>query len=232
MARISKKQLKQDELVDAAVDASHWLEQHWMLLVKAAVPVLVLILGILGFSYYRAQSLKKTQEQLAQGLRQFDQAQVAGFASPEPLQAALGVFEQVHDKAGSSAEGRVARFYQGVALYRLGRAEEAAPALEEVSSASSAPDTLSVTAQAMLADVHLRAGRYDQAAKLLTELSEATPPVFPPEEALLKLGWVHTRAGNQEEAQRTWQRLLDKYPQSAAAQEVTKLLGPRPGTGT
>lgn len=228
MARISRKQLKQDEFVGAAVDASHWLEQHWMLLVKTAVPVLLVLLAALGFWSYRRHSQEEAQELLAQGLRQYEQAQADGFASPEQLNAALAVFEQVVDRAGSAPAGRVARFYQGVVLYRLGRMDEATPALEEASSTSK-PDTLSVTAQAMLADVHAAAGRHEKAVALLTELAEGSQPLYPPEEALLKLGWVHTQAGNQEEARRTWQRLLDQYPQSAAAQEVTKLLGPRQG---
>jgi hypothetical protein len=40
---------------------------------------------------------------------------------------------------------------------------------------------------------------------------------------------VHAGAGNMDEAKRVWQRLLDQYPQSGAAREVTELLGPKRG---
>ena len=62
---------------------------------------------------------------------------------------------------------------------------------------------------------------------MLTKLAETSGGTYPPEEALLKLGWVHAGAGNMDEARRVWQQLLDQYPQSPAAREVTELLGPK-----
>lgn len=223
--RISRKQLKHDEFVEAAFDFGHWLEENSMLVLKWVAGVVLVALAIVVWQFNARQNRRERAELLAQGMQQYEQAEEQSFEDPAVLQQALGTFDEVSESAGGSATGQVARFYRGAALFRLGRLDEATAALEEVAGSSSAPPTLGGTAQALLARVHVAAGRPDQAVSLLTAELERSDPLIPEDQALLELGRIHEDAGRPGQAREAWQRILDDLPQSAAAIEARQLLG-------
>lgn len=224
MARISRKDLKTDEFVDAAVDASAFLERHWRPIVGGIIAVAVLGMATIGWSTWARQRDARLEDRLGQGLSRFTEAERAGGTS-DGYQAALVIFDEVLEQASTSPSGRIARYYRGAALHRLGRHDEAAAELTQVGSAGGSPDTLGTSARVLLVEVYREAGRTADALATLAVLE--SDPLFPPEEALLRQGWVHASAGNMDEARRSWQRLLDQFPQSPAAAEVTKILGPK-----
>jgi TolA-binding protein len=141
----------------------------------------------------------------------------------ENLDAALATFDDVSDAVGGGP-GRVARFYRGATMFHLDRLDEARADLEQVVADSGASDTLGGTAQLLLAQVEVAAGRTDEAVMLLQGLVDQPDSAVPPGQALLELGRVHQLAGRSEEARQHWQRVVDEYPQSVAATEANSLL--------
>lgn len=228
MARISRKQLKHDEFVETAVEASHWLERHWREVALAAGGgVLILLIAVGWLSWSRARG-EAARDQLGEGLRAYGRAEDAGFADTAALEQALAAFTEVAESRGASAPGPAARYYRGVTLFRLGRAEEALAELARAAESADTP-TLAATARVMQAEVLADSGKVEEAAAILERLAAGETSVYPPSEALLRLGWLHADRGEQERAQEIWQRLLDQYPESEAARQVTEVLGPAQG---
>jgi hypothetical protein len=64
----------------------------------------------------------------------------------------------------------------------------------------------------------------DRAVAVLRDLSQRTKGGYPAELALLHLGKVLQRQGKAEEARRTWQDLMARYPQATEAAEARTLV--------
>lgn len=221
--KITQKQLKHDEFVDAAFDFGHWLEEHWVKVAGWVGAVVFVAVAIVLWNAWVRHSAEQAAQRLAQGIDRYEQAEESGFQDRESLDAALETFDDVGSSVGEGP-GRVARFYRGATMFHLGRLDEARKDLEQVVSEIGASDTLGATARMLLARVEVTAGRTDEAVKLLQGLADQADSAVPPGQALLELGRIHERAGRPEEARRNWQRVVDEYPQSVAASEANALL--------
>jgi tetratricopeptide (TPR) repeat protein len=224
MSRISRKELKRDEFVEATKEAEHWLEDNWQLVAKIAAGIAVAgILVAIGFWVVRSNRAKSAAL-FAEGLGQYQQAQTAGFSDPAQLEAALTNFDASAKKGGGPV-GQVATFYRGVSLHRLGRNEDAIVALLEVAEAETASPTLAGSAKALLAEVFQSTGETDRAVEMLQALIDADPPIYPVDQALLELGKIHMARGEAEQARQDWQRIVNEFPARGAVDEARTLLG-------
>jgi tetratricopeptide (TPR) repeat protein len=224
MSRISRKELKRDEFVEATKEAEHWLAENWQLVAKIAAGIAVIgILVAIGFWVVRSNRAKSAAL-FAEGLGQYQQAQTAGFSDPAQLEAALVSFEASAKKGGGSVS-QMATYYRGVSLHRLGRDEEAITALREVAESETASSTLAGSASALLAEVYQGSGESDRAVETLQALIDADPPIYPVDQALLILGKIHMARGESEQARQDWQRIVDEYPARGSVDEARTLLG-------
>lgn len=221
--RITRKEMKTDEFVETAVEASHWLEKNWVQVVKGAI-ALAVIGAIIGFVFwYRGHNRAQAEKLLARGIHSYQQAEAAGFADSAAVKEALSLFGEAADRAGNAPAGQSARYFQGAALIQLGRAEEAVPVLEELTSGTLTP-TLDWSADALYAEALAAAGQIERAAEVLETMSASTDPTHPPGQALLQLARLQQRQGNLEEARQLLQRVTEEFPESAAAMEAGQAL--------
>ncbi|MHC4429829.1 MAG: tetratricopeptide repeat protein [Planctomycetota bacterium] len=221
--RITRKQMKHDEFVEATFDFAHWLEQHWGKVASWVAVAILAVLAVLAWNAMARSRSEKAMERLAQSIDRYEVAQEQGFADKEELASMLERFEEVASSGGKGA-GQVARFYRGATLFHLDRLDEAREDLERVVSRSGASVTVGATAQMLLARVEIAAGRTDEAVTLLQGLADDPAAVVPPARALLELGRIQEQAGDSEQARLQWQRILDEYPQSVSASEARSLL--------
>jgi tetratricopeptide (TPR) repeat protein len=224
MSRISRKELKRDEFVEATKEAEHWLEDNWQLVAKIAAGIAVVgVLVAIGFWVVKSNR-EKAAALFAEGLGQYQQAQAAGFDDPAQIEAALITFDASAKKGGGSV-GQVANYYRGVSLHRLGRNEDAIVALLEVSGSESASPTLAGSAKALLAEVYQETGETDRAVEMLQSLIDTDPPIYPVDQALLELGKIRMARGENDQARQDWQRIVDEFPARGAVDEARTLLG-------
>ena len=225
--RMTRKQLlKQDDITETASDVTHWLAAHWQK-VAAAAAALVFVAGIVGiWAWMGERSRKQATVAFDAGLVSFEEAERAGFANSPRMESALASFEQAADLAGDRKPGGVARFYQGTTLYRLGRTEEALPILVKLAEDEEDGSTLDGSVKSLLASAWAETGQTEQAVSLLEEVVTANDVGFPADQALMQLGRVQQNAERPELARAAWERIVNEYPQSPAAAEARRLLGP------
>jgi TolA-binding protein len=65
-----------------------------------------------------------------------------------------------------------------------------------------------------LAEAHARSGQFDQAINVYKDLSQRKDGSLPTDAMLMQLGRTYVAAGKVAEAQQTFKRLLDEYPDS------------------
>jgi len=228
--RISRKRIKHDEFIEGTVEAGVWIEKHWRTVAAGVGAALALVLIVALWSWWSGRRSDEAGKLLAEGLYLYSGQQTTAGAGTGGgrYSEALPIFEKAARLGKNTPPGRVAAFYQGASLLRLGRTSEAVPVLEEVAR-SSADRPLADSAGAMLAEAYAKAGDTDKAAAAYRKLSEQSGGAFPPDLALLQLAKVYEDRGRTQDARGVLQEILTKYPQGTAAADArTRLEGRRP----
>ncbi len=109
MARFSRKQLKKDEIVEAAFDFGHWIEANWTVVLKWAGVAVVLALIVGGWLFYAQHRAAEAARKLADAERRFRQAESAGSTDTAALNEAVGLFDEVIESGGDSSPAQIAR---------------------------------------------------------------------------------------------------------------------------
>ena len=221
MARMTRKELlKDDQFIEQAKGFSHWLEENWRSAAKwAAAGFVALLLVLAGVSWFLGQE-KRNRLELAAAIATYDRLDTAGF-SDEPAMTALAA--DLQRLAGTAGSGKVASYYRGALLHRLGRTDEALEALESVAG-SGAESTVVATAQGLMTRIWIESGNSDEAVAYLSAITDGTRSGYPVDQALLALGRIHKSRGEKAEARRVLQRVVDEFPASAAVTASNQLL--------
>ena len=224
MARkITRKELKQDEFVDAAVDFGKWLEENWPKVLRWVGVVAVVAVLIISWTAYSRHNREQAELRLSAVLATYDRLETEGFTDPAELETVLGDLEELAGAAGGNSSA-VAHLYRGSGLYQLERYEDAEQALQKAISRADSSSTLYATATAVLANVFEATGRGEEAIGLLDGLIADDDGQAPKDQTLLQIGMIHERAGRTDEARVAWERVTDDYPNSVAAGEARRLL--------
>jgi predicted negative regulator of RcsB-dependent stress response len=215
-----RKQAQWDEKVEeSSVEITDWLDKHRSLLVRGAAAAGVLVVLVAAWTWWSAAQVREAQRSFDEGLSLLRPPATQGTpVAPKPAEA-LVAFEVAASKGGNSSIGRAARYYHAVCLVELGRGADAVPLLESVVG-QTRTGALADSARAMLAQAYEAAGANDKAEALLRELAGATDGTFPPDVALLRVGQLLARQGRKDDARRTFQEVVTRFPQGAGAQEA------------
>jgi TolA-binding protein len=224
MARLKRKELKHDDFVEGFVDFGHWLEENWRIVARwgGAVLGVGIVVGI-GFAWV-AYNRGQAAELLQQGMTSYARSADAGFTDTGELGTALASFERAASKGGSSATGRLARFYGAVSLYHMGRTDETIAALESWLEDADPASTMTWSAQSLLSQALVDGGQVERALELFRGLAEPAEQGYPIDRALLEVGRLYRIQGNTEEARSAWQRVVEEHAGSPSAQEAQRLL--------
>ncbi len=223
-AGISRRDLKRDELIDATMDAGKWIERHGRTAWGVAIALAVVLVCVLGWRWNSERSATRATESLAEGEAVYRTAERSGFPAAD-VERALRSFERGAEAGGRTPAGQLAAYWQGVALLRLGRGADAAAVLEAVFASPGVAPTLAGSAKALAADAWAAAGNSDRAIALLEEIGAAEPETFPADQALATLARLRERVGDAAGARRTWQSIVDRFPERGAAAEARQQLG-------
>jgi len=131
----------------------------------------------------------------------------------ERAQAALTKFKAAADAYPTTDAGLFARYQEASTQVVLGNPAEAAKAYQVVIDGAG-NRLIGQTARLGLAAAHARGGQFDQAITTYKELAQRKDGGLPVDGILMELGRVYRDAGRAGEAQQTFNRLLEEFPES------------------
>ena len=232
MKRAERHHLKQNELERLALLARKAVSER----TPAATGVLValLVVAVVGIGYYawRQHVQSRAHALLAEAIATQEAAittlgstAAAGSYANERarLQAAVAKFKAAADAYPSTDAGMYARYQEAVGQVALGNLAAATTAYQEV--IQTAGDNIhGQMARLGSAEVQARAGQYDQAINTYKEMAQRKDGPLPIDGILMQLGRTYRDAGKRADAQQTFNRLVQEFPESPFSADAKREL--------
>lgn len=226
MAKLHRKELKQDEVREKFAEAFHSVSLHgreilYIILVVAAV-------GLTAFAWYFYQNRQQAQAQTLLGIAMDKFQAPVTTQPPEPgmpplaysyksetqkYQDALKDFETIVRKYGNTPAGDMSRFQAGVCDFYLKDYKKAEDYLVQSSKVSD-KNVLYYEARIALANLYTITGKPQQAIQALNEAIQKNKNLVPPEYLLFQLADSYEKADKKKEASTTYQKILNQYKDS------------------
>ena len=234
MKRTERHHLKENELRKLARQARDTVQTRPRETMAAIVAVVVFGLIALGYWGWRARVEGRAHALLA-GAMAVQQARVGPPAAPgagagpsfpterERAQAALAKFKAAADAYPSTKAGIFARYQEASTWMKLGNPAEATKAYQQVVD-HAGNGIYGQMGRLGLADAHARGGQYEQAINAFKELAQRKDGPLPLDGILMQLGRTYRDAGKRSEAQQTFTRLVEEYPESPFTGEAKREL--------
>ena len=222
MKRAERHHLKENELQTFARDVRDQFEgrQREAMLGLAAVGVVVIV--AIAFFAWR----ERVQTQAATLLAGAVAVKDARIGPPgtaeqglrfnnerERAQAALTKFKVAADAYPSTDAGLYARLEEAATYMTLGNPAQAAAAYQQVVD-KAGNSIYGQSARLGLAGAQAAQGQYDQAINAFKELAQRKDGPLPVDGILMQLGRTYLDAGKRADAQQTFNRLVEEFPDS------------------
>jgi TolA-binding protein len=137
-------------------------------------------------------------------------------------EAALKAFQEVSAAYPSTPPALTASYHAAGELMDLGRLQEAEAEYNKVIAAGSS--VYGPVARLGLAQAKLAARRYDEAAKLFTDLSGERDGALPVDGVLMQLADACVKAGKPQDARAAYKRVVDEFSNSVYAANAKQQL--------
>jgi TolA-binding protein len=235
MKRTERQHLKENELRAFAVQARDTIDARRRETTTIIVAAVVVGALAIGYFVWRERVQTKAHTLLAQAIAVQD-ARIGPPPAPgtpagslyfpterERAQAALTKFKIAADAYPSTEAGIYARYQQGATALGLGDTSGAAAAYRQVIE-KSGDKFYGQMARLALAEAQARAGQFDQAISAFTELAQRKDGPLPVDGILMQLGRTYLEAGKRADAQQTFNRLVEEYPESPFTGDARKEL--------
>ena len=226
MSRLTRQEMKRDEVREWMVGVYEWLYDHLRLIIQIAVGVLILgVAGVLVWSWMQNRD-NRARQALADAMEiyqapvveaaeaQPDDEDAPSFASEEARRTrARELFDVVHDSWSSSESARIASVYLGRIAQEEGDLERAR---ELWSSYVEARETSALTGMVYLNlwSLDRQQGRQEQVEQEIRAQLDATSARLPEDTLLYELGVTLEDQGKTEEAREIFERLVEDHPTS------------------
>jgi TolA-binding protein len=235
-----RHKLKENEFAKTVIHAREVLETRKRDLTWVVIAVVVLLVFVGGYAWWRQARGGKATELLATALAVYQAPVVAAQApapgSPAPVQqpgtyqteqakleAALPKFLEAANQYPKTDAGVAARYHAAGILASLGRYPEAEQRYQEV-IANAGSSLYARTARLGLADSQVAQKKYDSAINIYTEAARDTTSPIPVDGVLMQLGRACALAGKKEEAVRAFTRVTSEFPTSIYLQDAQREL--------
>jgi TolA-binding protein len=232
MKRTERRHLKQNELQRFARQAQQVVESRQREVTLTIVAVLVVAAVVGGYAVWRGRVESRAHTLLAEALT-VQEARINALGSPTAaggypterarLQAAVAKFKAAADAYPSTDSGIFARYQEAAGQAELGNSAAAIPGYEDVIRRSG-DDIYGQMARLGLAEVHARSGQFDKAINIFKELAQRKDGPLPVDGILMQLGRTYRDAGKRADAQQTFNRLVQEYPESPFTSDAKREL--------
>jgi hypothetical protein len=246
MKRTERHHLKENELSSLVRNARETVEERQGPLTMLLVAVAVLTVVGLGYFGWRSRVEARAHSALAEA-QAVEMTRVGPPAAPgvgtpvtglsfateqERQKAALTKFKAVADQYSSSDAGLFARYREATLQMSLGNAAEAANVYQQVID-KAGTGIYGQMARLGMAEAQARSGQYDNAINSYKQLADQADGPLPIDGILMQLGLTYLEAGKRTEAQQTFTRIVQEFPNSpfsGDAQRELETLKKTPGS--
>jgi TolA-binding protein len=226
MKRTERHHLKDNELARAAAAARQVVEERRSQMTLMGVAIAVVASAVVGYFWWTGHVSARAHVLLADAMA-VDEARIgpppaAGSPAPSGLsfetararnQAALTKFKIVADEYPSTDAGIFARYRQAATYMQLGEAASAATTYQQVIDRAG-NGLYGQMARLGLAEAQAQTGQYEQAINTFKELAQRKDGEVPVDGVLMRLGRVYIDAGKKSDAEQTFNRLVEEFPDS------------------
>jgi TolA-binding protein len=226
MKRTERRHLKENELQTIARQARETIQERKRETTAIVALLAVAIVVAIGYFVWRERVQTRAHALLAEavtvqaarvGPPAAAGAPAGGLTYPterERAQAALAKLKAAADAYPSTDAGLYARYQEGATLMALGTPSPAATAYQQVIDQAGSSSVYGQMARLGLAEAQTRSGQFDQAINTYKELSLRKDSTLPVDGILMQLGRAYLEAGKRTDAQQTFTRLVDEFPES------------------
>lgn len=233
MARVSRRELKEDQFISGFEDTLEFLEEQWEMIIALVLVVLVGA-GALGGLWWQARRAdQRASLAVSQALDIYSapvrapgesQTNLPGpsFATEkEKYEAAQKEFARLRQQLAGTRAAVIAKHYEALALWELGQRDETLRRLEEVSRAAD-PERAAI-AGLHLAGFYQKLGRTEDARKLYRKLADHPTASVPRATALLGLADLLV-VSNPAEARKLYQELKRSVSDATLLAQIDRRL--------
>ncbi len=216
------KEVKTEEngQVQEAISASgQWIIRNQNTIMWCLVAVLAVIVAYMMFNnYYMKPKSAEAQNEIAKAVVYFAQDNYETALNGDDADC-IG-FEEIASKYSITKPGKLAALYAGICYYNTGDYEQAVKYLKKFKA-----DDLNVApAAAMkLGDAYAQMDETEKAAAEFMDAAKSGNEVIAPI-ALKKAGIAYMALDKNKNAKKAFEEIKDKYPMSAEAQDIDKLI--------
>ncbi|MFO7694788.1 MAG: tetratricopeptide repeat protein [Vicinamibacterales bacterium] len=231
MKRTERHHLKENEFAEWLLGAKAWYEANSKTVGYIGIAAALALAAVMGTMAYRQMNEGKATSALAEALAIAEApvlppapgeagqpaVQRAGTYATDRarLEAALPKLMAVAEAYPGSDAGLMARYRAAAALVAVGRTQEGADRYGEV--VEMGKGAYQVMARLGIAEAHLMAGQFDQAIAAFKDVEALKSDDVPVDGVLMQLARAYRLAGRSEDAQKTFKRVVDEFPQSPYA---------------
>ena len=225
MKRTERHHLKENDLALLASRTRDAIDRRQREVGAVAIAIIVVSLAVIGYFAWRSRVEGRAGALLADAIVVSEArvgpppapgAPATGLSFPterEKLEAAAAKFKAVADQYPSSDAGLFARYREAATLMAIGNPKEAAAAYQRVIDQNGS-GLYGQMAQLGLAEAQARDGQYDSAINTYKGLAENRDGSLPVDGILMQLGRTYLDAGKTTEAQQTFNRVVEEFPES------------------
>ena len=235
MKRTERQHLKENELRTFAKRAAETVEARGResMIILIAVGVVAAI--AVGYFVWRERVQGKAHALLADAMT-VAEARIGPPPAPgtpagglyfpterERSQAALIKYRAAADAYPSTDAGIYARYQEAATTLALGNSMQAAGVYQQVIN-NAGDGFYGQMARLGLAEAQTRASQFDQAINTFKEMSQRKDGPLPVDGILMQLGKTYLEAGKRADAQQTFNKLVEEYPESPYASDAKREL--------
>lgn len=235
MKRNERHHLKENELVQLASRTREAIDARQREFGAVAIAVILVAVAAIGYYAWRSRVEGRAGSMLADAVI-LSEARVGPPPAPgtpatgpsfpterEKYEATAAKFKAVADEYPSSDAGVFARYREGSTQMALGNTKEAAAAYQQVIDRAGS-GLYGQMARLGLAEVQAREGQYDSAISTYKGLADNKDGPLPVDGILMQLGRTYLEAGKATEAQQTFNRVVEEFPESPFSGDARKQL--------
>ncbi len=213
--KLTRREMKQDKLVTTWFKLTDYLSEHSRE-VAMAVGGVVLVVGLfLLYNWMKTRDDLNASEKFVQARAEYNK---------QNYLAAIPLLEQLVNEYSGTQSAGIATIYLANAYMHTKDYANAEKFYKKYLDDVDDDPILSISAAYGLAATHEERGDYTKAAALYEQAASAHDESYRAPELLISAARCFKQAGQNEGTRRVLQKLLDKYPKSALAEEAKLLM--------